>query len=287
VGRTKRKLAPCAAAAVCAFALTAVGSAQAAVTIGSNLANPANDNTPCNATACTVTNLSLPSDVAANGLTSPVNGTVTSWKFVAEFGSHPVSLRVLRPGTGVAMTGIATSSSVMSTVGLNGPLTTSLPIKIGDHVGLDAGGVGEGLLSTGASGTVLYWTLPQLANGSTRDGTVYTNHEVLVQATVDPSNKVEFQAPVLNKKKGTAMLPLHVPNAGTLGYGIMAGTVHGPASTSAEGDVSLIVKATRRARRKLNETGKVKETVLVTFTPTFGTPLQVSHTFKLRKNIKR
>jgi hypothetical protein len=268
-------------------AVALAGTAQGAVTIGSNLANTADDNTPCNAVACTVTNLALSSDVAPGGLTSPVNGTVTSWRFKAQFGAHPIRLRVLRPGAGVTMTGSGSSSTVVSAVGANGPFATSLPIQIGDHVGLDADGVGEGLLSTGASGTVLYWTMPQLANGSTRDGTVFANREVLVQATVEPSNTVTFGTAALNKKKGTATVPVTVPNAGTLAYSGTGVNISGPASTTAPGDISLIIKATGKKRKKLNKKGKVIVSPSVTFSPANGTAATQSANVTLRKKLKK
>jgi hypothetical protein len=271
-----------------AATMVLAGSAQGAVTIGSNLANTANDNGPCNATACTVTNLSLSSDVAPGGLTSPVNGTVTSWRFKAQFGGHPIRLRVLRQGAGVAMTGSGSSSTVVSAIGANGPFATSLPIQVGDYVGLDADGAGEGLLSTGASGTVLYWTLPQLANGSTRDGTVYANREVLVQATVEPSNTITFGTAVLNKKKGTATLPVTIPNAGSLSYSTAGASVSGgPGSVGAPGNISLTIAATGKKLKKLKKKGKVGVSVNVSFAPTNGAAGTQSANVTLRKKLKK
>jgi hypothetical protein len=54
------------------------GSAQGAVTIGSNLTGPADEINPGCSVACTIMNLAVPTDTAPGGLTSPVNGTVTS-----------------------------------------------------------------------------------------------------------------------------------------------------------------------------------------------------------------
>lgn len=66
----------------------AIGAtAQAAVTIGSNVADAPDDDTPCNAVPCTITNLALSTDLAPGGFTSPVNGTVISWWFSDQFGA--------------------------------------------------------------------------------------------------------------------------------------------------------------------------------------------------------
>jgi hypothetical protein len=162
----------------------AVAPAQGAVTIGSNLGSNANSNN-CGAADCTTTNLTLPADVAPNGLTSPINGVVTSWRFKSGSNGNTVALRVLRPNAGVSFTGAGTSSSVTSASGINGPFLTSLAIRAGDHVGLDRSN-GAIVLSTDVGGTQLFWTMPTLADGSTRDGTVAATQEVLVQAVVEP-----------------------------------------------------------------------------------------------------
>jgi hypothetical protein len=54
-----------------------------------------------------------------------------------------VSLRILRTGGGVSYAGAGTSTSLTSVAYIpgnlvSGPFATKLPIRIGDHVGLDA-----------------------------------------------------------------------------------------------------------------------------------------------------
>jgi Ca2+-binding RTX toxin-like protein len=167
--------------------LAAPAAAPAAVTIGSNLGSPANHNDPgCNATPCTVTNLALGADLAPGGLTSPVNGTVTSWRFLSGSNGNTVNLRVLRPVSGVTFTGAGTSAPATSVGGLNGPFATSLPIRAGDHIGLNAS-TGAIIMSDAVGGTQVHWSMPQLADGASTPGTVGTNREVLVQAVVEPS----------------------------------------------------------------------------------------------------
>jgi hypothetical protein len=91
-----------------------------------------------------------------------------------------------------------------------------------------------------------------------------------------PSNAFAMGKPVLNKKKGTAKLPVTVPGAGTLTIAdakakgkkrIKAKTVKAVAA----GSVNLPVKPTKSARNTLREKGKLSLRVAVTFTPTGGT----------------
>jgi hypothetical protein len=98
-----------------------------------------------------------------------------------------------------------------------------------------------------------------------------------------PSNAITLGKPVLNKKKGTAKLPVTVPGAGTLKIAdvkktkkrIKAKTVQ----ATAAGTLKLPVKPTKLGRKTLNAKGKLKVKVAVTFTPTGG--LAATQTKKL------
>jgi hypothetical protein len=101
-----------------------------------------------------------------------------------------------------------------------------------------------------------------------------------------PSNVVALGKPALNKKKGTAKLPVTVPGPGTLtivdvkltGKRIKGKTVQaiGP------GTVNLPVKPTRPARNALAKRGKQKVKVAITFTPTGGFIASVTRKLILR-----
>jgi hypothetical protein len=104
-----------------------------------------------------------------------------------------------------------------------------------------------------------------------------------------PPNSFTLGKPKLNKKKGTAMLPVSVPGAGNLtltGKGVVK---QRPASASlsrvvgAAGTIKLLVKPKGKTKRKLHRTGKVKVKVKITFTPTGGTPNSQFKKIKLRK----
>jgi hypothetical protein len=274
-----------------ALAVT-VGSAQGAVTIGSNLAadpDPAG-NFGCNGQDCTITNVvTVPGSVAPGGATSPVNGTVTSWSFKSGSASaNPIRLRVLHalsnPVFPVA-TGAGTSAEVPDAIGVIGPNPTSLPIKTGDSIGLD---LNSSLVEANTAGVRLASWNPPLADSNTTDATsTFANVDVLVQATVEPTNTVTAGAITRNKKKGTATVTITVPNPGQLSYVGTGVNVTGPASIAAPGDVQLTVRATGKKRKKLNKKGKVSVSFGTTFTPNFGAAAITPTNLILRKKLKK
>ena len=104
-----------------------------------------------------------------------------------------------------------------------------------------------------------------------------------------PSNEFTLGKPKLNEKKGTARLPATVPGAGELalsGNGVKAARAAGAVVAkvvTAPGAVQLLIKATGKKQRKLNETGKVTVKPRVTYTPTGGDPSARSRKVKLKK----
>ena len=275
--------------ALAAFA----GPAQGAVTIGSNLAGATNDNMPgCN-NPCTAINLALPiTSQAANGVVSPVNGTVTSWRAKANTNdlNDNIGLQVLRPVSGTTFTGVATSTAQNWPPQISPAFTTSLPIKTGDAIGLRNPSA-RLIYSNTIGGQVAAWFLAPngpLADGSTRQADVVDNNkEVLVQATIEPTNTVTFGALTRNKKKGTASVTIMVPNSGQLSYAGTGVNVTGPASVAGPGDVQLTVRVTGKKAKQLKKKGKVSVSFGTTFTPSFGTAGITPDSLKLRKNRKK
>lgn len=86
----------------------------------------------------------------------------------------------------------------------------------------------------------------------------------------------------LNKKKGTARLTVNVPGSGSL-QGSGKGLKTTSAGPTAAGNVTLSLKATGKARRKLSNSGKAKLNVKLTWTPTGGTGSTKSEKIKLKK----
>lgn len=101
-----------------------------------------------------------------------------------------------------------------------------------------------------------------------------------------PSNVVALGKPALNKKKGTAKLPVTVPGPGTLTIADVKKTkqrVKAKTFTvTAAGTLNLPVKPTKSARKALKAMGKLKLKVAVTFTPTGGFAAAASRKLTLK-----
>jgi hypothetical protein len=281
---------------IAALALPA-GSAQGAVTIGSNLAAaPPTDNSPGCETGgvpCTATNLSLPStSLAAGGLFSPVNGTVTSWR-IATINVNQISLQVVRPAGGRTYTGVSTSTPVSYDLSLDQPFPTNetnLPIRIGDGIGLRDPNANFIYANTTGGQVAAWYLVPggPLGDGQTRTADVVGNNkEVLLQATVEPTNTITFGGITRNKKKGTATVTVTVPNPGQLSYSGTGVNVTGPASVAAPGDIQLAVRATGKKAKKLKKKGKVSVSFGTTFMANFGAAAITPENLTLRKKHKK
>src|SRR5262249_17360461 len=82
----------------------------------------------------------------------------------------------------------------------------------------------------------------------------------------DYDNKFTIGKAKLNKKKGTATLPVTVPNPGTLaesGKSVKAAEV----AVGAAGDATLPVKPAKKTKKKLKKKGKAKANYGASFTP--------------------
>ena len=204
------------------------------------------------------------------------------WEFKSVTAGGSIALRILRPAGGTSFTGAGTSAAVTpnGTVPAQGPFSTSLPIRVGDHVGLNATAMQTPLIDTPA--TQLYWNAPTLADGQTAQGTSGTR-EVAVQAVVEPTNTVTFGTPARNNKKGTARVTMTVPNAGELIYSGNGLSITGPPKVSAPGPVEVIVKAIGRNRGKLFRKGKLGVSFQVSFMPAQGLLGTTTERLQLRK----
>jgi hypothetical protein len=220
---------------------------------------------------CTVVNIALPpSKQAADGVVSPVNGTVTNWVYRSGGPSGPpISFRVLKPTGGLSFTGAGTTASVPVFGGIRGQFAADIPIAIGDSVGLDTNGAQ--VFTDGIAGaTQGSWTGPPLADGSTRAATPNAGFETMVQATIQPTNTVGFGAVRRQKRKGTATVTVSVPNVGVLSYGGKGTRVTGPSSVAGPGEVSISVKAAGNKLKRLKRKGNAHVEPQIVFTPIDG-----------------
>jgi hypothetical protein len=128
-------------------------------------------------------------------LTSPANGTVTSWSVRTGDVGAIYNLRVLRPGAragATAYTGAGTSPTVTVPTGTTDTVlanTVSLPIKQGDAIGV-AVSPGHGLPSwpDNVTADVVGYTPPFADGASSGNTTDIPGHELLIQATVQFCN---------------------------------------------------------------------------------------------------
>jgi hypothetical protein len=121
------------------------------------------------------------------------------------------------------------------------------------------------------------------------------NRNGLGDDTQDPdltachSNSFTFAGVTRNKKKGTATLKVNVPNPGELtgsGNGVKAYSAGAVISKSVgAGQAQLLIKAQGKKSKQLNQKGKVKLSVAVTYTPTGGDPSTQSVKVKLKKKL--
>jgi hypothetical protein len=137
--RTRPILAALAGATL--LALTLAAPSGAAITIGADLSTPATNTNSCsNGTGdpfgCTWFNTAIPGRTAA----SPIDGVVVTWRIHPDAGSDPqnVRLRIVRPagGTSYESGGASTAQPISTTQALQ-VFPTRLPIRTGDHIGLD------------------------------------------------------------------------------------------------------------------------------------------------------
>jgi hypothetical protein len=92
---------------------------------------------------------------------------------------------------------------------------------------------------------------------------------------------------ILNKKKGTAKVPVTVTDPGTValtGNGVKPSSASKSVAVPA-GTTNLLVKAQGKKKRKLNRKGKVKVQVTITYTPTGAAPLGEAAKVKLKKKL--
>jgi Glycosyl hydrolase family 26 len=93
-------------------------------------------------------------------------------------------------------------------------------------------------------------------------------------------NTFKIGRPLLNRRKGTARLPVTVPAAGTL---ILAGSVVATLPVAGPGTVTMNVRARDRKSGLLNRNGIVALRLALTFVPTGGEPSTQKTTLRLRK----
>jgi hypothetical protein len=277
------------ASLVAALSLAASASpATASVTIG-QIGNPGG----CVAGFDDI-QLSVPS---GNSYVVPGNGKITSWRTYAGPGGGQMTMKIFRK---------VLDPYLYMVVGHSGPRTllpgqlsgntfpADVPVKPGDLLGMGTpAGSPVSCLIDGGGGEYLYRDNgPQPGGlGDGQDGTFSLENGVRfnIEAVFEPTNSFEQTGHKRNAKKGTATLTFNLSNPGDLsasGKGVTsAGAAVISKPVSAPGDVQLLIRAKGKKKRKLNETGKVKLNVAITYTPTGGSPNTQSVKVKLKKKV--
>jgi hypothetical protein len=171
--------------------------ANAAVTLGSDLAADPNSTTSCGFSflepnpACTFVQTQLP----GRQLTAPFDGVIVRWRLKQEQNADwgPVSLRVGQQVSGTVFRGVR-SSPVVDPPPVSGPpvvhvFETQLPIGAGQFIGLDLLQYSsmESFQHSGSSSvTYLFW-FPPLGDGEERAATAQNDEfEFLFNADLEP-----------------------------------------------------------------------------------------------------
>ena len=221
--------------------------------------------------------------------TIPETGTITSWSHLATgTSSQTLTMKVFRfVGDPNLYRVVAHDGPKPISPNLLNTFRTSISVQPGDILGLNTGGAG--CTFTAASGDILLARGPgNLADGEAGMFSPTSLNRVNISALLEPANTVTVGATTLNKKKGTATLNLTLPNAGDLtasGKGVTASSAGGALISKAvgAGAAQLLIKAKGKKKRKLNDTGKVKLNVTITYTPQNGNPASQTVKVKLKK----
>jgi hypothetical protein len=223
----------------------------------------------CGGPPCTHSQSVLPGRTVA----SPVNGTVVRWRFEWSAFGGTARLRVIRPLTPSPL--FAAASAVETTAGGANDLATSVPISIGDRIGIDdLGGGGNAVGLIPAPGAADEAWDPAPADGAIAPPTSgNAGFELYLNADVEPTNTFSVGKVAKRAKKGTAALTVTLPNAGTLEPAAKSGLkALAPDTLAGPGDAVLALKPTKKARRKLLRKGKAAGKLGLTYTPSFGAP---------------
>jgi hypothetical protein len=217
----------------------------------------------------------------------PETGSLTSWSTVANaMAGMSMSMKVFRPAGGTNYTVVGHAGSENLDQGHLNTFPASVPVKPGDLLGLHSVTNGVGCVLAGAGDSYLNG-FGDAADGSEVNFPItYPDNRLNISALLEPLNDFTVGKTTRNKKKGTATVKLDLPNPGELaasggGLKISSATT----KSVAAGTASLRIRAKGLNSRKLKATGKVKVTVVVTYTPANGLPKSRQVKVKLRKKL--
>lgn len=165
-------------------ALAAVPTAGAAVTIGSDLTRTPFESSFCPA-KCSWTQTAL----TGRNARAPQSGVLVRWRIKTDGPSGPIAIRVMRPGAGTELTGIATGADVTASAAGISVFPVRIPIQAGDALGIDFDSTNTAGIKPDGPGEVdnvaLYHT-PNLLDGTTLPAfAVNTGTELLLNGDIE------------------------------------------------------------------------------------------------------
>jgi hypothetical protein len=262
--------------------------AQASVTLGA---------VPATTPASNCTNLRedwvQSAQTSGNSYTVPnLAGTITSWRTQTSTTPGQVwTFKVYR----------LVSGTTYKVVGLNGPknltpgalnsFKTNIPVMPGDIIGMNDNDTTSPVSTTCgyvSPGNTISWHNGSLGNGEMAPfGSSVADRLLNVAATFTPQNKFTVASVTRNRKRGTAIVTVDLPNPGQLtasGPGFRLASAAGAISKPvAAGQTQLLVGAKGKKRRKLNRKGRCKINLAIAYTPTSGDSRIRHAKFKLVK----
>jgi hypothetical protein len=231
--------------------------------------------------------------VSGNSYVVPGTGTITSWSInAANATGQELTMKLFRKvGDPLTYAAVGHDGPRGLARGTLNTFPTSIAVKPGDVLGLNlASPVATGCAFATAAADSNLFRDGSLADGESGAFSPFTEGSRLnVSAVFTYSNAFTLGKAKRNTKRGTATLTVEVPNPGVLaldGKGVKsaaAGGARAAKSVPAAGEVTLLIKARGKSKRKLDETGKVKVKPTITYTPTGGDPSTQSRKLKLRK----
>jgi len=229
-----------------------------------------------------------PSVTSGNSYAAPGLGTITSWSHNAAAGAGQImTFKVFRQVTGSTYTVIGHDGPRTLTGSTVNAFPANIGVKPGDIIGLS--------FSVAPPAKAWFFMVPGDAfierNGNLADGQSGSfipnpDRRLNVTAVFVPTNVFTLRGVNPHRKKGTATLKVSVPNPGELvlsGNGVKGVGATRAVAVTTPGIVRLPIRAKGKKRETLNETGRVRVKLKVTYTPTGGDPSTQSRKLKLRK----
>jgi hypothetical protein len=230
----------------------------------------------------------------------PGEGRIISWTtYATDNPGQQMSMKIFREVSGNTYTAVAHDGPhALTPSGTAGnTFATDIAVMAGDVVGVNSGNAGtvfNTCLFSVANQPYLFRT-PGLADGMPGAFTSFSGpngFRANVSATFEPSNTFTLGGLARNKKKGTALVSLTLPNPGDLsasGNGVRAASAGDAvvSKTVGAGPAQLVIGAVGKKRKQLKRKGKVALSVAVTYTPTNGDPATQSITVRLKQKRKR